>query len=234
MISRTENRLVWQNYKLPLLHQSTTPSLRVSQILSYSLVQVGVTFSVARQAQAESLLTMHHGKRWVKDSVGPFLHHSWQLETLRRSEVFLPSLGRTWFRMFLVTGRAEYISLWLPLLLASKAACVPTKSRENKTPEPTDAVRTWRCSQSLEMWSEPEDPVNTNRWIVQYSETWITRTAGDHPKSLNYGRFQLWVLPSLCSRHMATVPSPFCSISRLNFLKFEIFFSCEMKTMKLS
>jgi len=44
-----------------------------------------------------------------------------------------------------------------------------------------------------------------------YSETWITRTAGDHQKSLSYEKFELWVMLSLFFSHVATVASPFRS-----------------------
>ena len=70
-----------------------------------------------------------------------------------------------------------------------------------------------------------------------YSETWITRTAGDHQKSLSYGRFESLVMLPLCFSHVATVASPFCSsvfyfLAKLSKIC-EIFFSCEKK-MKLS
>ena len=63
----------------------------------------------------------------------------------------------------------------------------------------------------------------------QYSETWITQTAGDHQKSLSYEKFDLWVMLSLCFSHVATVVSPFCSIvfhfpAKLSKI-WEIFFS---------
>ena len=42
-------------------------------------VQFPATLTDHTRVQAESLLMTHPGKRWVKDWVGRFLHHSWQL-----------------------------------------------------------------------------------------------------------------------------------------------------------
>ena len=68
--------------------------------------------------------------------------------------------------------------------------------------------------------------------ITTYSETGITRTAGDHQK-LSYEKFELWVMLSLCFSHLATAASPFHS-SVFHFLAklskiCEIFFSYEKK-----
>ena len=71
--------------------------------------------------------------------------------------------------------------------------------------------------------------------LLNYGETWITRTAGDHQKTLSYAKFELWAMLSLCFSHVVTVASPFRS-SVFHFLAkiCEIFFSCEKKNMKLS
>jgi len=41
-----------------------------------------------------------------------------------------------------------------------------------------------------------------------YSETWTTRTAEEHQKSLSNEKFELWVMLSLCFSHVAIVASP--------------------------
>ena len=46
-----------------------------------------------------------------------------------------------------------------------------------------------------------------------YSETWITRTAGDHQKSLSYEKFVLVVMFSLCFSHVANIASPLSSLA---------------------
>jgi len=71
-------------------------------------------------------------------------------------------------------------------------------------------------------------------WVNLYSETWITRTAGDH-QSLSYEKFELRVMLSLSFTHVATKASLVYSMSWLKFLKFVRFSSRrEKKTMKLS
>jgi len=47
--------------------------------------------------------------------------------------------------------------------------------------------------------------------IALYSKTWITRTAGDHQKSLSYEKLELWFVLSLYISHVASVVSPFPS-----------------------
>jgi len=70
-----------------------------------------------------------------------------------------------------------------------------------------------------------------------YSETWTSRTAGDHQKSLSYGKFELRIMFSFCFSHVTIVASPFHSgvfrfLTKLS--KTCEIFTFEKKTIKLS
>ena len=108
----------------------------------------------------------------------------------------------------------------------------------------------WKPDIKLSLWMEhfsrnlASSPVERGKTFtpvancMKYSEVWITRTAGDHQKSLSYEKFELGVMLSLCFSHDPTIASPLRS-SVFHFLAelskiCEIFFSCEKKPMKLS